>query len=220
MRRGEDRTRVAVLLTLIALGGLVVPACQRVVAGTPGGDAKPVVVARPAQPPPGAVDARPVPSVEEASISLESFDCFAVDGAPGAAAAPEGPGLSTWKAGGPAGAAWNANALVCIAAAHSSCADGEIIAEFRVGKAIVATTTSPVRQHAVEWRFPVKRKQWEKQLDDAAGPAARRAPYRTAIFRLTVTLTCRAPYQLAPGLGPRAEFAADRMFVAGFAYGE
>jgi hypothetical protein len=37
---------------------------------------------------------------------------------------------------------------------------------------------------------------------------------------LTATLTCRAPYQLAPGIGPRAEFAADRMFVAGFAYGE
>ena len=203
MRRGEDRTRVAVLLPLIALAGLVMPACQRVAAGTPGGDAPLLAVARPAPPQPGAVDARPAASVEEAPISLESFDCFAVDGAPGATAAPEGPGLSTWKAGGPAGAAWNANALVCIASAHSSCADGQITAELRVGKAILATTTSPVRQHAVEWRLPVKRKQWEKQLDEATGPAAR-----------------RAPYELGPGIGPRAEFAADRMFVAGFAYGE
>jgi hypothetical protein len=54
--------------------------------------------------------------------------------------------------------------------------------KFGWGRAILATTTSPVRQHAVEWRLPVKRKQWEKHLDEAAGPAARRAPYRTAIM--------------------------------------
>jgi hypothetical protein len=168
--------------------------------------------------PPRTSPTIPPPAPANAPVAIEAFDCFAAE--PDGAEVSGAPGLSTWKAGGPSGAAWNVAALLCRTSVRSGCDDGQLLTELRIGKAVVASATSTIRQHAVSWRFGLKRKQWEKHLDDATGAAGKRAPYRTAVFRLTATLTCRAPYELAPGVGPRTEFAADQMFVAGFAYGE
>ena len=151
-------------------------------------------------------------------VAIETFDCFPVD--PDGAETSGAPGLSSWKAGGPSGAAWNLEALACRATVRTSCDDGQIVSELRIGKSTVVSTTLPIRQHAAEWQVPVKRKQWEKNLDEPSKTSGKRLPYRTGAFRLTATLTCRSPYQLGPGVGPRSEFAADQMFVAGFAYGE
>jgi hypothetical protein len=152
------------------------------------------------------------------SITIDAFDCFKVEGdeQPGRPAA--GQGIAAWNGGGPGGAAWNAYKLLCVAAIRSTCTDGSVTIELRVGKARVSSTTGPLRSGGVEWQLPLRSTQWKRGLDDV--PKPNRAPYRTALFRVTASLTCRAPYDLHPGIGLRTEFTADRMFVAGFSRGD
>ncbi|MDB4986189.1 MAG: hypothetical protein JWN04_1367, partial [Myxococcaceae bacterium] len=129
-----------------------------------------------------------------------------------------GAGVSTWRGGGPAGATWNAARLTCAAEFSTTCKAGTITAELRIGKAVVASHVVPISAGVASWSTQLKPKQWEKNLDDVA--SAKRALFRTAVFRITANLSCHSPYEAGPGIGPRNEVAADRMFVAGFAHGE
>jgi hypothetical protein len=153
---------------------------------------------------------------EPAALTIEGFDCFKLQSGPPADYSD--PGISAWKGGGPGGATWNTLELNCKAAIHTTCMDGEVTTETRIGKALVARNTSPIKDRVVEWRQTLAPKQWEKNFDEVRFPA--KAVYRTALFRLTASLSCRAPYALQPSIGPRREFAADHMFLAGFARGE
>jgi hypothetical protein len=152
------------------------------------------------------------------SITIDSFDCFKVEGDEQPGRPAEGQGIAAWNGGGPGGATWTASKLLCVASIRSTCTDGSVTTDFRIGKALVSSTTAPLRSERVDWQLPLRSTQWEGRLDDVAKP--NRAPYRTALFRVTASLTCRAPYDLHPGIGPRADFTADRMFVAGFSRGE
>jgi hypothetical protein len=156
------------------------------------------------------------PAAED--ISIETFDCFKADGLEPDGGLPSGPAIGAWKSGGPGGAVWNATGLACVASVASTCRDGKIDSEVRIGRSLVARTTSALQNGKVTWRFDLRPPQWKKNLDDEA-PAAK-VPYRTAVFRLTSYLACQSPYQLQPSIGPRREFTAERSFVTGFAEGE
>jgi hypothetical protein len=159
----------------------------------------------------GAPSAAPAPD-----IRIDSFDCFKAGGSPEEV---DWTPIGAWHGGGPGGASWNVTDLQCVGAVISTCRDGDVASELRIGRTLVARHTGTLGAAGrTEWRFKVRETQWAKNLDDAHG--AQRAPYRTAIFRLTSVLTCRKPYELSPGIGPRAEFTADRTFLAGFASGE
>ena len=211
MRRGSRCERGAPLIASVTLSLLALFAHERSVAaadtrvptsptqpgsGVPNGHSGAAPAAS------GASTATSAASLTSVPVAIETFDCFPAN--PDGAETAGAPGLSTWKAGGPSGAAWNAEALVCKATVRTNCDDGQILSELRIGKATVVSTTLPVRQHAVEWRAPLKRKQWEKNLDEPSSKTSgKRLPYRTGAFRLTATLTCRSPYELGPGVGPR-----------------
>ena len=156
-------------------------------------------------------------STKEA-IAVDSFNCYKVEGDEKSGATPAEQGLADWNNGGPGGASWNAARLLCVASIRSTCTDGSVTTDLRVGQALLSSTTSPLSAGGFEWRVPLRRRQWERGLDEMAKP--NRAPYRTALFRIAASLTCRAPYDLHPGIGPRHEFTAEAMFVAGFGRGE
>jgi hypothetical protein len=154
--------------------------------------------------------------IDAPAITIESFDCYKLHSGPPADFS--GPGVSAWRGGGPGGATWNAVELNCKAVIQTTCTDGSVVTETRIGKALVDRKTTAVRGTTVDWRLTLQPHQWEKNFDEV--PSPNRAAYRTALFRLAALLTCKAPYALQPSLGPRPEFAADRTFLAGFASGE
>lgn len=155
--------------------------------------------------------------VSVATIGVESFDCFKLEEGSADVLLPTGAGISSWSGGGPGGASWNAAELLCATTVRTTCDEGTIATDFRIGSVSVGTRTVPIQNERGKSTLKLTRSQWEVHLDKIAFA---RLPYRTAIFRVTASLTCRAPYQLQPGIGPRTEVAADSMFVAGFAYGE
>lgn len=140
------------------------------------------------------------------ALGIDRFDCFKGD---------EPAGLATWGGGGPSGSAWNVDDLRCEAAVRAPCTTGTVDVELRVGKGLVARRTLPLAGGTATVTLPVRRADWRKNLDDG-----KVASYRTAVFRVTATMSCQAPTEIAPGLGPRGEYAVDRVFVAGFADGE
>jgi hypothetical protein len=175
--------------------------------------------------PASAVAAAPQPTRRDAGasivtdvpvIQIASFDCFKAGEGRGD---DQGAPIGAWQGGGPGGANWNVTDLDCAAAIVTTCRQGGVVSELRIGRALVARQTTALDAAGrAEWRFKVKRAQWARNLDDEH--AVKGALYRTAIFRLTSALTCHKPYELAPGIGSRAELAADRSFLAGFASGE
>lgn len=126
-----------------------------------------------------------------------------------------GSGIAAWSGGGPSGATWNATDLRCVVGVRSTCTSGTADIQVRIGKTLVAHRTVPLLAGSSAPAFAIAAALWRKNLDDGKA-----APVRTAVFRATALLTCTTPVEIAPGLGPRREFAADRAFVAGFADGE
>jgi hypothetical protein len=216
MYRAEPmmQARVAYRFRWLALGSVVLACDANKAREQP---VCPPPVACPAAPTPA-----PAPSAENAAdtsdtIQIDAFDCSVME--PGSEATdPAAPGIATWRAGGPAGAAWNASHVVCVATVHTTCEAGQVSADLRIGKALTTSRSMEIQRRSAVFRFTLERAQWEKNFDEVARSS--HAPYRTAIFRVTANLTCHKPYELAPGVGPRNEFAADRAFVAGFAQGE
>ena len=222
MRRGEAQgplrrllTMVAALLVAAAASGCARPPASATAAPATAPAPAPSPTAAPATT--AAVDAgSSAPATAVPDIRIDSFDCFKTGGGPDDVA---GPPIGAWQGGGPGGASWNVAELQCAAVVTSTCRDGEVASELRIGRTLVVMHTGHVGAAGrTEWRFKLRQGQWLKNLDDVRD--ARRAAYRTAIFRLTSALTCRKPYERGPGIGPRGEFTADRAFLAGFASGE
>jgi len=203
--------RRAWLLVACALALAAVGWTRRTRAADAGARAAPTATA------PGVAPDKPARPV--APIAVDSFDCFkAEDDATEDLPAVAGRGISAWNGGGPGGAVWNASELRCAATIRTTCEAGKVTIELRIGKATAATATVPIRGGKGDWRASLHHRQWEKNFDELS--SSKGVPYRTAIFRVTALLTCEGPYQVGPGIGPRGEFAADSMFVAGFAHGE
>lgn len=166
------------------------------------------------------------PGPDPVAPRVEFFDCVDQDkDLDGAASDGETlarlPGdrrLSLWKAGGPAGASWNAGDLRCEAAVRTECTRGKLALELRIGRALVGTRTlvlSSARKG--EARFTVKEGVWRKNLDQTFG---KKPVVSTAAFRLSAILTCEVPSEVAPDFARRRDYAAEATFVAGFASGE
>jgi hypothetical protein len=161
------------------------------------------------------------PSDVTAAVAIRDFDCEAIDDpARGPARlVPPGRGLASWALGGPGGAAWNAADVRCAASVASTCDKGALAIELRVAGAIVAERQIRIANRGAEIvELTVAASTWPNHLDEL-GTKTRPLPYRTAVFRLTAVVECESP-AFGPGLGPRGEFAADSMFLAGFAWGE
>jgi hypothetical protein len=154
-------------------------------------------------------------------VRILRFDCVKAGEEAGAAAEfPWSKGIGLWTSGGPGGAAWNARSLRCAVEFETGCTQGRADAELRIGGAVSATMTAPIRDAGAQRLvFDLTADRWEKHLDQAS-PSTKRFPYRTATFSALVMASCEAPETFGPGLGPRLEFADDSHFTAGFAQGE
>lgn len=201
-----SRVRV---LGLVTTAVVAVAGCSREQAAAPQrapAAGKPLPAATDAEAGPAVVPPSGGAAESTAALGIDRFDCWKGE---------EPAGLSTWGGGGPSGSAWNVDDLRCEAVVRAPCTKGTVDVELRIGKGLVARRTLPLAGGPTTVAVPVGRADWRKNLDDGKA-----APYRTAVFRVTATMRCQAPAEIAPGLGPRGEYAVDRLFVAGFADGE
>lgn len=151
-------------------------------------------------------------------IEVTAFECEKSGTLPGDtignAIAP-GAGISDWNSGGPSGAVWNAFDLHCVVQVRTSCADGSVLTELRVGRSAVASAAHPIAgRPTLTWSVVIPDGKWERHLDERS-PSKKY--FITGVFRAMAFLTCREPFQAVPGLGAPP---ASRTFVAGFASGE
>lgn len=160
-------------------------------------------------------------------LTIEYFDCAELDGkAPTILGdsdqeIPQNLAISSWAAGGPGGATWNADALHCRSWANTRCDTGELRWEIRVGTVLVVQKRTAIRSAGIQpgVAFKLTASDWGENFDQLPlnDPPP---PYRTALIRARAILVCEAPIRTEPGLWPHREIVAERSIVAGFAGGE
>jgi hypothetical protein len=151
-------------------------------------------------------------------VAITQFDCSKSEDYD-ANAKSAVPGLSTWRAGGPGGATWNATDLTCFAKIQTSCEAGELRAVLHVGQRSAGVQTLALsragEQHA---EIVVPENIWRRGLDPKrTGPAL---PFSTAVFSLRAEVYCEKPLEVAPGIGPYRDVSDYSSFLAGFGSGE
>jgi hypothetical protein len=166
---------------------------------------------------PGAAVEHAVP---ERLVRITSFDCDKLDELPGVAR-PSGPvgaatGIRAWHGGGPNGSNWNVGDLRCVIEAATDCRRGKLAAVARVGRSIVGKRQLDVAKAGpFSIEMAVAESGWRRNLEEPA----RQVPYRTALFRATISVDCKDPQaDLRQSRYP--EVGDDATFVAGFASGE
>jgi len=164
-------------------------------------------------------DNKPQATPNARIVTITQFDCSKSEDLDANATPAALPGLSTWRAGGPGGATWNATDLTCFAKVQTSCEIGELKAMLHVGQRSAGMQTLALSrggEQRVEMVVPENI--WRRGLDPKrTGPAL---PVSTAVFSLRAEVSCEKPLEVAPGMGPYRDVSDHSSFLAGFANGE
>jgi len=157
---------------------------------------------------------------EDRLVRISRFDCATEADLDSAAGFPWAKGISLWASGGPGGAGWNVSKLRCAVELQTTCTQGVVDIELRIGGALADSGNAKIEHAgAQQVTFDLTPDRWEQHLDEES-PLTQRFPYRTATFSASATASCEAPDVFGPSEGPRLEFADDRHFTAGFSSGE
>jgi hypothetical protein len=176
-------------------------------------------VSEAAAPKPAAPSAAPAAD-NQRLVQIERFDCVKAEDQQEPKDFPWAQGVSRWAAGGPGGAAWNADRLWCAVELRTGCTQGFADVELRIGGALSGARQAKIDRAGVQRvTFEVTADQWRKRFDQSS-ELTKRFSYRTATFSALTIASCESPEKLGPSDGPHLEFADSRHFTAGFAGGE
>lgn len=184
---------------------------------------------RPAPPPPvteclrgPTPTAPPIPpnaATDERLVKILAFDCIKAEDIQQGEQPADAMRISKWMAGGPSGATWNANDLLCFADVETSCEQGQLSSVLRVGQRRVAEQKTAVgRAGSQQIQLTASERAWRPGLDQDKG--SRGQPFRIAVFSLLIEAACKKPIEVEPGSAVFGDSADSSAFVAGFASGE
>ena len=166
-----------------------------------------------------ATDPSPSAATDRRMVKIVTFDCIKAEDVEEGVQPADTMRISTWMAGGPGGATWNATDLSCFVDIETSCEQGQLLSTLRVGQRRVASQkTAIAKTGPLHIQLSASERAWTVGFDlDKTG---RGRPFRTAVFSLMIEVSCTKPVEVVPGDAIFGESADSSAFVAGFASGE